>query len=206
MKQKILKLQFESPLMLEKIYKAVPELSEILVYPRNQVWLAGGMLRTMLDTVSLSPQVTDVDLFFKDKGIKDLVFNFFDPRKGWEHVFECPEGTLTTLKNKITGWKVQLITIAYYPSAEALLESFDFTVTQFATDGESFWMGESSYDDVIDKRLRWNVITYPSSSLHRMTKYVKKGFTMREDDYNEFVETLWSHNPNVVDTKLVYVD
>lgn len=207
MKQKILKLRFDSPLMLEQIYKAVPELRVLL---SSNVWLGGGALRTLLDsdTVSkFSPEVTDIDLFFHSPEGSRVIKTFFDEQtSSWKKVFECPEGKLTTYKNTKTGWKVQLITVNYYPNAEALLESFDFTVTQFATDGEYFWMGESSYDDVTNKRLRWNVITYPSSSLHRMTKYVKKGFHMREEDYNEFVATLWTHNPSIVDTRLVYVD
>lgn len=212
MKQKILKLRFDSPLLLEQIYKAVPEMRFIFNFPTpRNIWLAGGALRTLLDsdTVSkFSPEVTDIDLFFDSPLSKKDTEEYFKehPETTWKKVFECPEGKLTTYKNKKTGWKVQLITVNYYSNAEALLESFDFTVTQFATDGEYFWMGESSYDDVTNKRLRWNVITYPSSSLHRMTKYVKKGFHMREEDYNEFVATLWTHNPSIVDTRLVYVD
>lgn len=212
MKQKILKLRFDSPLLLEQIYKAVQELRYVFMSPTpRRVWLAGGALRSLFDsdTVSnYSPEVTDIDLFFGSQGFKSQVEEYFKEHfeTAWKKVFECPEGKLTTYKNTKTGWKVQLITVNYYPNAEALLESFDFTVTQFATDGEYFWMGESSYDDVTNKRLRWNVITYPSSSLHRMTKYVKKGYHMREEDYQEFVETLWSRSPSVTDQKLVYVD
>lgn len=204
MKQSISKNEFQSPELLNRLYKEIPELEVILNI--SGVWLAGGALRTLLDTTPFSSEVTDIDLFFKTTEIKKTLDGFLTGSMYWKKVFDCPLGTLTTFKNEYNRWKIQLISIAYYETVEKLLESFDFTVTQFVTDGKYFWMGESSYTDLLEKRLRWNVITYPASSLHRLTKYIKKGFTMREADYQEFVNTLWGHDSGIINEKLVYVD
>ena len=187
-----------------EIFSDIPYLNVLI---GNGVTLAGGLLRTLISqTEVLSPEKTDIDLFFEFPKMVALVKEFIEKTEEFEKIFECPEEKLTTYKHTKTGWKLQLITVNYYKSPVEVISSFDFTCTMFATDGNKLYMGETSIEDTMEKRLRWNVITYPASSLRRMMKYARKGYWMMESDYQEFVHEVWTHSPDISDSQLVYVD
>ena len=87
-----------------------------------------------------------------------------------------------------------------------VIDSFDFTCTQFVTDWEDGLMGETAEKDTNDKHLVINKIMYPASTLRRMMKYSRKGYHMEENDFQKFVSLVWNHDPQITDEKLVYVD
>lgn len=198
--------------VLEILYQ-VPTLKEIFQkWGEGDVFLAGGAIRTLFSQYEIfSPEETDIDLFFRNGEIAEYIKKALDKHSDiYNKVFECPEGRLTTfLENRddgISPWKIQLITFDYYNSGADLIGTFDFTPTMFATDGKLLWYGDRSINDTMERRLRWNVITYPASSLRRMMKYARKGYYMTEEDYREFVTAVWEHSPGISDHELVYVD
>lgn len=186
----------------------VPYLLDLLNF--NGVYLAGGLLRTLYSkTEEFSPEKTDVDLFFQSELQLQVVQSYLENETAYKKVFQCPEGKLASFVYKNSeepAWKLQLITVSFYPDIDAVLNSFDFTVTMFGTDGVDTVSNEFASQDVEDMRLRWNKVTYPASSLRRMMKYAKKGYSMREEDYQTFVARVWEHDVNIIDGTLVYVD
>lgn len=205
--QKIIK----SPLPVE-FYDYLCTVPEVINIIENVdgVFLAGGLLRSLVGGEDINPQSTDIDLFFGHPEILEGVKKYLDhPTSYYKKVFQCPENKLATYIYKREGkpeWKLQLISVDYYENAEEVIKTFDFTVTMFSTDGENFYQGEHSQEDVNNKKLVWNEITYPASSLRRMMKYARKGYHMREESYQFFVEKCWSHDSMIRDEKLVYVD
>ena len=189
---------------LEILYERIPLLSDLL---DDGTYLAGGALRTLFSlTETLSPEDTDIDLFFSNNRRMETCKKYVEASGLYDKAFECPEGSLTTYVAKEGGWKVQFIAFMHYNSVPELLLSFDFSVTMVGTDGRELWKADTFFSDVTEKRLRWNVITYPSSSLRRMMKYARKGYWMDETEYNRFVEMVWNHDDNISDTHLVYID
>ena len=186
----------------------VPYLLEILDNYVG-VFLAGGALRTLVSTdEEFSPENTDIDLFFSDRNVANQVMKFFS-ENNYHKFYECPEGKLTSfvyLENDEPKWHIQCVMVDFYPSVAAVINSFDFTVTQFGTDGDEFVMGDTSQADVLGKELKWHKITYPASSLKRLMKYARKGYYMKEEEYQSFVNKIWEHDWNITDTRLVYVD
>lgn len=186
----------------------VPHLLDILNF--DGVYLAGGLLRVLYSkNEEFSPKNTDVDIFFRSELQLHLVQSYLENETNYKKVFQCPEGKLASLVYKNGSdpeWKLQLITVSFYEDIDAVLNSFDFTVTMFGTDGIDTVSGELSIQDVEDKKLRWNKVTYPASSLRRMMKYARKGYAMGEEDYQLFVDRVWSHDVHIIDEKLVYVD
>lgn len=195
------------PIEFTEIFDEIPYLNEILEL--GGVYLAGGLLRTLTSsTEELSPEKTDVDLFFETE--MDLVrAKAFLEKTEYYQVYQCPLNKLATyvfLDGESDKWKLQLVTVDYYPDIVSVIDSFDFTCTMFGTDGKEFVYHKNAIKDTEEKHLVWHKITYPASSLRRMMKYARKGYWMREEDYQEFVSKTWGHDWNIKDEKLVYVD
>ena len=185
----------------------VPHLLDLLDFAG--VYLAGGLLRSIINGEPFDYSHTDVDLFFSHPVILGDVQSIMGRDKNFKKVYQCPEGKLATYVYMVDGeetWKYQLISVDYYPSMETLLDSFDFTCIMVGVEGNSFWYDER-FPEAIEKRLLvWNKITYPAASLRRLMKYARKGYAMQEEQYQAFVQALWEHDWNIKDEKLVYVD
>jgi len=158
----------------------------------NGGWLAGGAVRRLL---LLEDDAPDYDLFFpseeslqrclgvaKGRGRAEIIKE--DDRVITLDVF-MPSAlskrdlVLPHVRDKL---RVQLIRVDYYKHVEELINSFDFTVCQFAIapNGDadySLWVGEHSLWDLARKRLAVNRVTYPVSTLRRLLKYTRQGFT-----------------------------
>lgn len=137
-------------------------------------WIAGGAVRR---TVSRNDTISDFDFFFKDA---DQLIAFAESVKarGFLQVKETEHhqhwrGRVDGIPQDID---VQLIRFAFYFSAEHVIDSFDFTICQFAFDGTALIAGDYALWDLGRKRLAVHKITYPVSSMRRVLKYAQQGF------------------------------
>jgi hypothetical protein len=135
-------------------------------------WLAGGALRRTLRGMDAD---SDFDFFFHDADQLErfkgkLLDGVFKLHHETEHHVE--------LRGKIGEEEsiVQCIRFAYYDRSEDVIDSFDFTICQFAFDGRNLIVGEYALWDLGRKRLAINKITYPLSTMRRVLKYAKQGF------------------------------
>jgi len=89
--------------------------------------------------------------------------------------------------------KIQLIKSRYHDDYKELINTFDISVCQVATDGDSWWVGDYFIRDLRDRRLR--MVHQNAHSLKRMIKYWAYGFTPDDEtiqsviDYND---TQWT--------------
>lgn len=156
-------------------------------------WIAGGSVRRVL---SSSKESHDYDFFFRnEEQLKKTVSQI----KG-ELV---KENKFNTLYN--CGDKVQLIIHNFFDSPEELIESFDFTICQFAFDGKNLYHGVFSLWDLGRKRLAINKITYATSTVRRLLKYCSQGFTACSGTCSSILKEV-SHNPSLVNEDIVYID
>lgn len=155
-------------------------LSKLLTYlpplTAQGPWLAGGALRRTL--MGKEPE-SDLDFFFRDAQQLDefearLVASGLRKVRETEH-HRHYRGKLGP--DDPVERDVQLIRFAFYGNAEAVIDSFDFTICQFAFDGMTLTVGEYALWDLGRKRLAVHKITYPVSSMRRMLKYGTQGFT-----------------------------
>jgi len=186
---------------LQSTFPLVWELLE-----KSNTYLAGGLLRSMVAEEPLSPEATDIDLFFNSDYTYQAVKKYLAKIDGMNKIFQCPEDKLVTFKDDVTGWKYQCIAVDFYPSLFSVVNSFDFTCTCFGAHPDYFIFHKDAISDALSKNLRWNKITYPSSSMRRMMKYARKGYTMAQSEYQYFVDCVSSHHPDIADYQLVYVD
>jgi hypothetical protein len=85
-----------------------------------------------------------------------------------------------TIKEFEPEIKIQLITPRFYSSIFDLIDSFDFTVCQFAVSSDSpliIYTRLLSVSDALNSALRINALEYPVATLKRTSKYIRYGFT-----------------------------
>jgi hypothetical protein len=163
--------------------------------------LAGGAIR---DGIKNKP-IQDYDLFFKYELSKQKAKEFF-AEKGYQLVFACPQGKLFTFKKESV--KVQLIAKRMYRDISDLLESFDFSICQFASvDGESFYAPKVALKDNKKNYLTLVNLEYPTATINRVGKYKQKGFYVG-DAIKDIVMRLVNMNPADYDPNndVLYID
>ncbi|MGR9413121.1 hypothetical protein [Rhizobium leguminosarum] len=153
---------------LAKVLSGLPPLSP------SGPWIAGGALRRTLLRQELD---SDFDFFFRNPDQLSIFTSELD-RRGMEKVRETEHhvhyrGRVGDSAELID---IQCIRFAFYADAEAVIDSFDFTICQFAFDGTSLTSGPYSLWDLGRKRLAVHRVTYPVSSMRRVLKYATQGF------------------------------
>lgn len=190
----------------ESLLKFIPKPS-----PESNYWIAGGALRRTLIKQKLD---SDVDYFFRnDEGllafrtrletlvedgtivIKEAIVNEHNTQYRLEYMDEAGPATVI----------IQAITIRFYPTVEDLLDSFDYTICQFAYDGEGFFCGDYALTDLYRMRLVPHKITYAVASLRRMLKYSNQGFYACSGALTTFLNEVHAH-PETIATKIEYID
>ena len=102
---------------------------------------------------------------------------------------------------------IQLLKLHWYTSAEHVIDSFDFTVAQFAieVDTGDLVANPISFLDLARKRLVLHRMQWPSSTLRRMVKYSKKGYYACPGALAEISKQVAEHIDDD-DEQFVYVD
>jgi len=132
-------------------------------------WIAGGAIR---DYFMGKPIKTDHDLFFPNMD-EFLKAREFFLSQGAEVKWESDNG----MKVKFEGRIFDLVK-KFFPSPQATIDEFDFTVSMLAIDREKVYHGETTFIDLAKRQLIINKITWPASTMSRAFRYYKKGFSM----------------------------
>jgi len=176
--------------------KTILEILNYLNFPNYEVgslWLAGGSVRRFILKQNLD---SNFDFFFKS----EEVFNRFNDHliniNGvYSHLFvdikkniNNTTYTLTNTNNN-TITQIQAITLKYYNSVVELLDSFDFTLCQFAielTDDKSnitpnltqmivttpYALHDTTHKRIVVHKIENDIVV----SWRRLIKYTKQGF------------------------------
>lgn len=170
----------------------------------HDCWLGGGAIRR---TLIGQPLDSDFDFFFMNA---DALESF----KG-----RCDKAGLVKVKEtkhhiqfegKLEGSEllivVQAIFFKYYDTRFDVLDSFDYTITQFLYAGDSMWTTPEALWDLGRKRLVIHKVSYPVATMRRMLKYTNQGFTACAGCMKTlFVET--ASNPGAMaELDIEYVD
>jgi hypothetical protein len=151
------------------IFKVQKEILE--KFPKTiqkKIAIAGGAIRDLL----LDVEVKDYDLFVQDKETEEAVISFLNEKGKAGHINK-------QLANYIFEGKwIQLIREKYYNiSTTEVIDSFDFIHCCGMVTMEGIKTHMEFYKTIATKHIRVNKITFPLSSLERLQKYIKKGYT-----------------------------
>lgn len=144
-------------------------------------WIAGGVLR---DYFSSTPLKSDCDIFFPNIGEFNKAKDYLTS-KGAKVIWESDNG----MKVNYKGSTFDLVKI-FAKNPMDTISRFDFTISMFATDGDDVYYGNNSLKDLQDRKLVINTISNPLSSLKRVLKHYRKGFTMSADETKKLYEAL----------------
>lgn len=136
-------------------------------------WIAGGALRRTL--LGKEPE-SDFDFFFRDADQLSTFAKALEDR-GFSKVRETQHHLHYRGHIGGTDRDVQCIRFAFYATAQAVIDSFDYTICQIAFDGKTITLGDFTLWDLGRKRLAIHKITYPVATMRRMLKYTAQGFT-----------------------------
>lgn len=103
------------------------------------------------------------------------------------------------------AFTIQLLKMAYVPTLAEHLDTFDFTICQFGYDGTDYVCGEYSLWDLGRKRLALHKLTFGASSVRRLVKYSKQGFTFCQGTIVSILEATIA-KPETVHAEVTYVD
>lgn len=135
----------------------------------DKIAIAGGAVRDLLT----GEKVKDIDVFCEDEDTEKALLKFFKERS--EKILK----ENSQLANFIyKGRWFQVIKGKYFNmQTSELIDSFDFTICCGMVTKSNTFFNEHFFEDCLSKRLRANSIGYPLSTLERMQKYIKKGYT-----------------------------
>lgn len=100
---------------------------------------------------------------------------------------------------------LQAVHVDYFSSAEEVIDSFDYTICQFVTDGTKVEVGDFTLWDVGRKRLVLHRTTYAVATMRRMIKYTKQGFYACPGMMNDLL-TRVADDPTLINEELAYID
>lgn len=149
------------------------KLRPVLKYLNQNIYLAGGALRTLLKCSG--EQVSDFDFFFKTfeevQKLRDRL-----EEDGWEISYECPLGFLYTYKKG--NHKLQLICETEYETAESLILSFDVSACMCCWHDGILTFTREFVRSVKTKQLRTCNVSFPVATIKRLIKYAQKGYNV----------------------------
>lgn len=156
-----------------------------LLYPipnldLSKVWIGGGAIRSSL----IGERYSDIDIFAKSRSDLDEFVKTLD---GYKLIYDAE-----SLKTYQRGDdKIQLI-YRDYESIEQCIQSFDFTICQFAMNDEGLYCNPESIIHLFRRRLVVNRISpeWAADSLRRVQKYIKAGFTICDGGIAQLIEAI----------------
>jgi hypothetical protein len=92
-----------------------------------------------------------------------------------------------------------------YASAAELLDSFDFTICQFAIDGDKVVFPPLALHDLNRKRLVINEVTYGLATMRRFIKYTKQGYFACGGVMTDYLTRIVEH-PESIQGLMPYID
>lgn len=120
--------------------------------------------------------VKDIDLWFPNEQKLVQMHERLLGHSFCRKTFDTKDAETWEIRNTPRGpnYRVQLIKNRYYTSPQDIIDAFDITVCQIATDGDTWWHSDQFAQDLKNRRLRLTK-THPGS-VKRLIKYWTYGF------------------------------
>ncbi|MGN7931193.1 hypothetical protein [Sphingopyxis sp. 22461] len=191
-----------------KALDRLPDISE------RGPWIGGGSVRRL---IAGQPQDSDFDFFFADQAQFDAFCK--DMKKRGADVQHENDFNITFLLPKakakpigddeftVAGpeLKVQAIRLRFHPTLAETLEGFDFSLCKFGYDGTRLICGDYSLFDLASKRLVPDRISFGTSTLRRIIKYTKQGYTICSGGLASILQQVVD-DPSIIQAEVEYVD
>jgi hypothetical protein len=145
---------------------------------KNGPWIAGGACLRWYQ--GLPVQDADIDVFCNSKEQAQTLIDEVRSYGRYSNKFTSDNATTIDYHVKHLGvspstWTIQIITKRYYSNMQEVIDNFDLSVCQVATDGTSWALGKHTAKDIREKNLRMSLPLMPDA-LKRLVKYWTYGY------------------------------
>lgn len=189
-------------------------LENLLEFLPDGAIIAGGFA---LSIVNEDRNAKDIDFFFTSETAFNATMELFKnpPDEAWAYkeykMAENSDPKKTKNSRYIafthdTRPGVQLLKMVWYTDAAHVIDSFDFTIAQFAFTNKEFVYNGASMLDLAKKRLVLHRMQFPSSTLRRLIKYTAKGYYACPGSLVTICEAIQSFTGAPDVNNVVYVD
>lgn len=139
----------------------------------NGPWLAGGAVRKSY--LGQSIENSDLDIWFAsseqfEKAKKQVI------ALGASEAYSTDNAISYKFYEGFKSYTIQLIRRRFFKSASEIINGFDFTVCQLATDGARLIVGEHTIRDIKTRTLRLAQYQLPEHIVPRIIKYMVYGY------------------------------
>jgi hypothetical protein len=159
---------------LNKINNHLKPIFEI--FSGIDIMISGGSILSILN----DEPITDYDIFFRNENDYKKCYELLCNDSEYENIFNGLNGNKFEHKNKT--YTFDLVFSLYFDNKTNLTNHFDFTICQIAVDKYGIEYSNNFEDDFKNKKLQLNNIPVPGSTLKRLAKYIKKGYTIHNDE------------------------
>jgi hypothetical protein len=166
-----------TPISILKLDTVIKEIKKIT---NNEVpfWIAGGAI----SSVVTGETVNDYDLF------SPYPEALYDKLK--ENIGKVSFETKYFANFYLDKYKIQVIRRYAPKTPQEIFDTFDFTMVCGAYDGETFTCHDDFWQDIAQRRLVINRLTFPLRTLERVGKYSRRGYTMCPKGYLEICKAI----------------
>ena len=166
-------------------------------------WVGGGSVRRLVMNL---PQDSDFDFFFANQEQFDAFCSDMEGR-GAKRSGENDFNVTFMLPKNDEGpeLKVQAIRISFHPTLPETLGQFDFAICKCGFDGVDLVFGEWTLFDLASKRLVPDKISFGTSTLRRIIKYTKQGYTICSGGLSSILQQV-ADDPSIIQGDVEYID
>lgn len=104
--------------------------------------------------------------------------------------------------------EIQVMKMSWYTDAEHVIDTFDLTIAQIATDGEFIYLNPLTQFDLAKKRLVLHRMQFPASTIRRIIKYAAKGYYACPGSLVNISSHIqeWTQKLDIDEANFVYLD
>lgn len=104
--------------------------------------------------------------------------------------------------------EIQVMKMAFYPTPEHVIDTFDLTIAQICSDGESIYMNPLTVLDLSKKKLVLHRMQFPASTIRRIIKYAGKGYYACPGSLVNISKNIqeWKGMSDIDEENFVYLD
>lgn len=145
---------------------------------KNGPWIAGGACLRWYQGQPVGD--SDIDVFCNSQEQAQALITEVRSWGRYSNKFTSDNATTLDYWGKdnnqgVERWTIQIITKRYYNNMQEIIDNFDLSVCQVATDGESWALGKHTAKDIRERNLRMEMPLMPDA-LKRLVKYWTYGY------------------------------
>jgi hypothetical protein len=165
-----------------RISRQMRQLVEMM--PTGKAVIAGASLADLYNGIPTK----DIDVFFFDPAAQAEMVGFMK-KNGYQPAEFFTPGCQNFKGPGEHDVPVQLVGFRTYDDAAHVLDGFDFTVCQLATDGTRLWRGPTTFQDVREQLLNFHRIESEGKVVvERVARYLDKGYRLTSQSFKLFAE------------------